>query len=318
VSSTRQFSSTESAGAAIARDRPLHLAIGMFDGVHLGHRAVIETAVQSARGSGGLAAVLTFRPHPSRIFCPQRPTRLIHDPGTQAGLLAGLGVDAVIFEPFTPGFARIEAGDFLPWLRQRLPSLAGVHVGGGWRFGAGRAGDVARLVESARGTGISVCGVPAVEFDGEPVNSTRIRLLLESGDIARANALLGYAYFARGPVIAGKKLGRTLGFPTLNLAWSPELTPRFGVYFVRVSGRGATLPGIANYGVRPTVEKAAAPQLETHVLGACPLDDGDVITVEWLESLRPEMAFSGLAELRSRIEADVGEARAWFALRGQS
>jgi riboflavin kinase/FMN adenylyltransferase len=317
VIGARQFSSVESAGAAVERERPLSLAIGMFDGVHLGHRAVIETAIQSARLNGGLCAVLTFRPHPSRILCPQRPTRLIHDPGTQAGLLSELGVDAVIFEAFTPEFARIEAAEFLPWLRRRLPSLASVHVGGSWRFGAGRGGDVAGLVESARGAGLSVFSVPPVEFDGEPVNSTRIRSLLESGDVAHANALLGYTYFARGPVIGGKRLGRTLGFPTLNLAWAPELTPRFGVYFVRVSGRGVTLPGVANYGVRPTVERAAVPQVETHVLGDCPLDAGDGVTVEWLESLRPEMAFAGVDELRSRIMVDVREARAWFARRGQ-
>lgn len=313
----RQFSSVESAGAAIGRERPLYLAIGMFDGVHLGHRAVIETAIRSARRNGGLSAVLTFRPHPSRILSPRRPTRLIHDPDTQAGLLSELGVDAVIFEPFTPEFARIEAGEFLPWLRRRLPSVAAVHVGSNWRFGAGRNGDVASLVESARGTGLSVCSVPPFQFDGEPVNSTRIRALLESGEIARANALLGYTYFARGKVIAGKRLGRSLGFPTLNLPWAPELAPRFGVYFVRVCGRGVSLPGVANYGLRPTVEQASVPQIETHVLGDCPLDAGDAVTVEWLESLRPERVFSGVGELRDRIGVDVREARAWFARHGQ-
>jgi riboflavin kinase/FMN adenylyltransferase len=289
----------------------------MFDGVHLGHRAVIETAIQSARRNGGMAAILTFRPHPSRVFRPESPARLIHDAATQAGLLADLGVDAVIFEPFTPEFARIEATAFLPWLRERLPGLAAVYVGGNWRFGAGRGGDVSSLVESARRTGLSVFSIPPVEIDGKPVNSTRIRALLESGDVAQAGALLGYSYFARGPVIAGKKLGRKLGFPTLNLAWSPELTPRFGVYLVRVAGRGLSLPGVANYGVRPTVETAAVPQVETHVLGACPLDEGDVIAVEWLESLRQEMKFSGVEALRSQIEADVKEAKDFFARRGQ-
>lgn len=288
----------------------------MFDGVHLGHRAVIETAIQSARRTGGVAAVLTFRPHPSRIFRPQEPTRLIHDAATQAGVLAELGVDAVIFEPFTAEFARIEAGDFLPWLRGRLPGLAAVYVGANWRFGAGRSGDVACLVESARGTGLSVLSIPRVECDGSPVNSTRIRALLESGDVARAGALLGYRYFARGPVIEGRKLGRTLGFPTLNLAWSPEMAPRFGVYFVRVSGGGASLPGVANYGVRPTVGMESVPRIETHALGACPLAAGDVITVDWLDWLRPELKFPGIEALKTQIAADVDRARAYFAQRG--
>ncbi|MGD1031178.1 MAG: riboflavin biosynthesis protein RibF [Opitutaceae bacterium] len=314
----RHFSSVESAGAALARDRPLQLAIGMFDGVHIGHRAVIETALQSARQNGGIAAVLTFRPHPSRILRPQQPTRLIHDAATQAGLLDELGVDAVIVEPFTPGFAQIRAADFLPWLRERLPGLSVVCVGSNWRFGAGRSGDLPGLVEAARRTAVSVFSVPPVEFDGMPVNSTRIRNLLESGDVAQAGALLGYSYFARGPVIAGKGLGRTLGFPTLNLAWSPELTPQFGVYVVRVSGRGVRLPGVANYGVHPTVGAAPVPQVEAHVLGSCPLDAGDLVTVEWLESLRPEMRFSGIEALKSQIGNDVEKARSYFRQRGQS
>jgi riboflavin kinase/FMN adenylyltransferase len=318
VTSPRHFSSVESAGAALARDRPLQLAIGMFDGVHIGHRAVIETAIQSARRNGGIAAVLTFRPHPSRVLHARQPTRLIHDAATQAGLLAELGVDAVIVEPFTPEFARIKAEDFLPWLRERLPCLEVVCVGSNWRFGAGRSGDVPGLVESARKTAISVFSVPPVEFDGMPVNSTRIRNLLESGDVGQAGALLGYTYFARGPVIAGKKLGRTLGFPTLNLTWAPELTPRFGVYFVRVSGKGVCLPGVANYGVHPTVGAAAVPQVEAHVLGSCPLDADDVVTVEWLESLRPEMKFSGIEALKSQIGNDVEKARSYFMQRGQS
>jgi riboflavin kinase/FMN adenylyltransferase len=164
------------------------------------------------------------------------------------------------------------------------------------------------LVESARTLGVSVFSAPPVSFDGEPINSTRIRLLLESGDVAKAGSLLGYGYFARGVVAAGKKLGRTLGFPTLNVAWVPELTPRFGVYAVRVSGRGYVLPGVANYGLRPTVESASEPRLETHVLGACPWDAGDEIKVEWLHFLRPEQKFAGIDALKAQIARDVAQA----------
>ena len=139
------FDSLVSAGA-LAERRPLHLAIGMFDGVHLGHQAVIKAAVQSAHRSGGLAAVLTFDPHPSRLFRPEDPVRLIMDRDRRVAALAALGVAAVIVQPFDAAFAAISAADFLPALRGALPNLHTVYVGENWRFGRGRSGDVALLV----------------------------------------------------------------------------------------------------------------------------------------------------------------------------
>ena len=295
--------------------RPVHLAIGMFDGVHLGHRAVIEAAVQSARRSGGLAVVLTFWPHPSALFRPGDPTRLMLDKATRAKLLLRLGADAVVTQPFTPAFAAITAPDFVAWLKQRLPQLAAVYVGENFRFGRGRHGDVVLLVEEARRHGLGMFSAPRVNFDGVPISSTRIRGLLAAGEMESANALLGYTYFAEGVVMPGKRLGRTIGFPTLNLAWAPELRPRFGVYAMRVSGEKspAPLPGVANYGLRPTVEQTTEPRLETHVLGACPFDAGDTITVEWLRFLRAEAKFAGVDELRAQIARDVEAARLVFA-----
>ncbi len=294
--------------------RPLHLAIGMFDGLHLGHRAVIDAAVHSARAASALSGVLTFWPHPSALFRPENRTKLIQPAATKARMLNRLGVDAVVTQPFTREFAGITAEDFLPWLAQRLPGLAGVYVGENFRFGRGRKGDVASLVASGRRHGVHVFSAPRVSLDGEPVSSTRIRALLEAGEIAAANALLGYAYFAHGQVTAGKRLGRTIGFPTLNVPWVPELTPRFGVYAVRVSNGegGETFPAVANYGVRPTVESALEPRLEAHLLGACPFGEGDHVKVEWLRFLRPERKFAGLEELRAQIAQDRAEAERFF------
>jgi riboflavin kinase/FMN adenylyltransferase len=314
VSGALQFSSL--AAASILPDRPLHLAIGMFDGVHLGHRAVIEEAVRSAQAEGGIAAVLTFWPHPSALFRPDNPTCLIHDAATKARVLLSLGVEAVITETFSPDVAAIEAEAFLPWLRRLLPRLAAVYVGENFRFGRGRRGDVATLIASGQVQGIRVFSAPRVSLDGEPVSSTRIRGLLEGGEISAANALLGYSYFAGGVVTGGKRLGRTLGFPTLNLAWAPGLRPRYGVYAVRVSGAKspAPLPGVANYGLRPTVEQATEPRLETHVLAPCPFGEGDAITVEWLRFVRPEVKFAGIDALRTQIENDRAAVRADFSL----
>lgn len=286
--------------------RPLHLAIGMFDGVHLGHRAVVEAAVHSARSAGGIAGVLTFWPHPSAIFRPENPTKLIQDAPTKSRMLLALGVDAVITQSFTPELAAVTADEFLAWLKRRLPSLAAVYVGENFRFGHGRKGDVALLVASGRKQGVRIFTAPRVSLDGEPVSSTRVRAQLEAGDIAAANALLGYAYFAEGTVRPGKRLGRTIGFPTLNVSWSPELRPRLGVYAGRVSGeKSATpLPAVTNYGVRPTVEHATEPVLEAHLLGDCPFGENDRVRIEWLHFLRPEKKFADVGELRAQIGQD--------------
>jgi riboflavin kinase/FMN adenylyltransferase len=309
------FSSLEQAAAL--PPQPLHVAIGMFDGVHLGHRAVIEAAVQSAHSSGGLAVVLTFFPHPSALFRPENPTRLIMPPAAKTRVLFQLGVDAIIEQPFTMEFARIAAEEFLPQLRRTLPSLARIYVGENWRFGRGRRGDVPLLVAEGRRLGLAVFSAPRVNLDGEPISSTRIRALLECGEISAANALFGYTYFSAGVVAPGKRLGRGLGFPTLNLAWSPGQRPRLGVYTVRVSGvkSSTPLPGVANYGLRPTLEVASEPRLESHLLGACPFDAGDEITVEWLRFLRPEMKFAGVEALRAQIAQDRAAAAADFSLR---
>lgn len=296
--------------------RPLHLAIGIFDGVHLGHRAVIEAAVQSAHRANGLPAVLTFAPHPSALFRPDQPTRLIMGREAKAQVLARLGIEVVITQPFTPAFAGIAADEFLPWLRQRLPELNAVYVGENWRFGRGRSGDLALLLALGRQLGLRVFSAPRVSLDGEPISSSRIRAALETGDIAAANAMLGYVYFAEGVVTPGKQVGRMIGFPTLNIPWAPDLRPRFGVYLVQLTGAKSTTPlrGVANYGLRPTVEKATEPRLEVHLLDECPYDTGDTVMVEWLEFLRPELKFSGVGELRVQITRDREAARARFAL----
>jgi riboflavin kinase/FMN adenylyltransferase len=297
--------------------KPLHLAIGMFDGLHLGHRAVVETAVQSAREAAGVSAVLTFWPHPSVLFRPRKPTRLLMPPAAKARVLARLGVEVLIVEPFTPEYAHIAADEFLPHLQHHLPQLAAVYVGENWRFGRGRKGDVKLLVREARRLGLGVFSAPRVNFDGEAISSTRIRGLLEAGEMEQANALLGYAYFAEGRVAPGKGLGRQIGFPTLNIDWAPELAPRYGVYAVRLSRADGSdaRTGVANYGVRPTVEQARVPRLEVHVLGACPFAEGDDVTVELRRFLRPEEKFNGLDALRDQIARDRETAADWWAKR---
>lgn len=295
---------------------PLHLAIGMFDGLHRGHQAVIRLAVEDAAKDRGVAGVLTFWPHPSAILRPgAEPVRMLMQPADKVRMLADLGVDAVITEPFTAEFAAVEAASFLARLKARLPALRAVYVGENWRFGRGRLGDVNLLQAEGRQLGIRVHSVARVRLGDEPISSTRIRSLLESGEIESANAMLGYPYFARGVVVAGQKLGRKIGFPTLNLDWHPAQPPRLGVYAVKVRRDDDVDPvaAVANYGVRPTVDDQGVPVLEVHVLDECAFAPGDNLHVAFHHFLRAEQRFTGLDALKSQIAADREKARDWFA-----
>lgn len=305
----------ESLASAKLPSVPVHLAIGIFDGVHLGHQAVIEPAMRAAREDGGLAGVLTFFPHPSRLLAPDHATNLILPPDVKRWrLLNCMGVDFVIEEPFTAGFASIAAGEFVPHLMRHIPGLAGIYVGENWRFGRGREGDVPLLDTICREKRLRMFSAPRVTLDGEPISSTRIRDLIKSGGIGVANKLLGYAYTSLGTVVAGRRLGRTIGFPTLNIPWEPECRPAFGVYGVRVSreGVGERRPAVANYGVRPTVEAGQSPLLEVHLLGECDFGTGDRLRIEWCEYGRPECKFPSVEALRNQIEADKSWAEAYF------
>ncbi len=311
MSGILQFTSLE--GVQLPH-RSLHLAIGMFDGVHLGHQSVIDSAVHSARRSGGLAGVLTFWPHPSALFRPQNPTLLLMPMEMKRRVLGELGIDFVIEQNFSREFAAIEAGDFLAHLRRHLPDLGAVYVGDNFRFGRGRAGDVSTLVHEGKALGVAVYSAERLSHNGAPISSSRIRELLLAGDVVEANALLGYSYFAEGVVERGRQLGRTIGFPTLNVAWEPELKPRFGVYAVEVrEGAGKPLQGVASYGVRPTVEAAGKPLLEVHLLENSEVTYGSRIRVNWLHFLRPESKFGGLEELKQQIVLDVEKARELLA-----
>jgi riboflavin kinase/FMN adenylyltransferase len=286
----------------------------MFDGVHLGHQSVIEAAIHSARRCGGLAGVLTFAPHPSVLLRPENPTRLLMPPAMKRTVLARLGVDVLIEQNFSREYANLAATDFVPHLRRHLPHLAAIYVGENWRFGRARAGDVVLLIVEAKKAGLSVYSAPRLNHNGAPISSSRVREVLAAGDIAGVNAMLGYTYFATGVVEHGRELGRTLGFPTLNLAWAPELKPRHGVYAVEVTaGQNPVCRGVANYGLRPTVAQATQPLLEVHLLDPSSLTYGDEITVNWLHFLRPESKFGSIDALRTQIGKDRQAALDFFA-----
>jgi riboflavin kinase/FMN adenylyltransferase len=230
----------------------------------------------------------------------------------KTAMLHALGVDCVIRKHFDRAFASIPAVAFLGELKKALPSLKSIYVGENFRFGQMRAGDIATLIACGRELGLGVFSAERIKHNGEPISSTRIRQELEVGQMASANDLLGYNYRATGEAVSGAQLGRTLGFPTLNLPWQPECLPRFGVYYVRFRELGAPAwqAGVANYGVKPTVTAdARGPALEVHALDGTTLDHGDRIEVEWIHFIRPERKFDGLDALKTQIAKDCDTAR---------
>ena len=289
-------------------DKPIHLAIGVFDGVHLGHLAVIEPAVSSAQDNSGVSAVLTFDPHPSRLFKGDAGTDLIMSLKTKVARLHGFGVDFVIAKTFDKEFASIAADAFLSYLLDQLPMLKAVYVGENFRFGQGRVGDIQTLIKSGSALGIDVWSIDRIKQNGLPISSTRIREALRLGQVNLVNSLLGYRYVSEGTVIKGAQLGTKMGFPTMNLKWSPECKPRYGVYAVRflIESAGEWKKGIANFGVRPTVsnEEAIEPLLEVHSLEDCKCDLDEAIRVEWVEFVRDEKQFDSVDALKDQISQD--------------
>lgn len=292
--------------------RPVHLGIGNYDGFHCGHRAVFKKARICAKRDGGRVGALTFSPHPEFFFRGENAVKLIFGRERKDSLFGDAGLDFAIHEPFSQAFADICAEDFVCILKQKIPALSGLYVGDNFRFGAKRRGDVEMLKKLGTAEGVSINIVDPVNYRGERISSTRIRAALASGEIADANAMLSAPYESAGVVISGNRLGRTIGFPTLNLAWDPQLRPRFGVYVVSVDvpATGQSFNGIANYGVRPTLVRfqTPTPLLETHLLnvpaGMPPPTYGDTIRVRWLHFLRPEKQFQDFENLKTQLERD--------------
>lgn len=284
---------------------PLHLAIGAFDGVHLGHRAVLHSAREAARADGGVVGVLTYDPHPSRVLRPGSPVPLIFMRPQKEARLTEAGAQLIHHEKFDLAHAGIEATEFPKWLRKTFPRLRSLHVGANFRYGRGRTGHGETLIAHASAEGLGVKLVSAVQLGEETVSSSRIRQCLSEGDLDLANRMLLRPYEAEGEVIGGRQLGRTINFPTVNLAWEPELKPAYGVYAVEVIHRGEALPAVANYGLRPTVEsEPVTPLLEAHILRGTAPSTGDQVRISWLKRLRPERKFTDLDELRAQIADD--------------
>lgn len=285
--------------------------IGNFDGVHKGHQAMIARAIAAGRELGVPSCALTFEPHPREVFAPeQAPTRLT-SLREKMELLDGYGLARAHIERFTREFAALSPQTFVELVLVKTLGARWVLVGGDFRFGARRAGDVAMLRELGSRHGFAVEAMPNVIQGGERVSSSSVRAALAAGDLGRAAELLGRHYSISGSVVHGDKLGRDLGFATANVGLQHNRPPLSGIFAVRLHGAAAQpLDGVASLGVRPTVKEAGAEAvLEVHVFDFAGELYGEHVRVEFLSKIRDEEKYPDLDTLKAQIARDCESAR---------
>ena len=276
-----------------AERRPRHVAIGTFDGVHLGHQAVID----------GADTVLTFNPHPLTVIHPQRAPKLITPFELRRDLIEGLGVEELVVIPFDEQFSHIAAEDFIRWVLIEKLDARKVSIGENFNFGAKARGTPEML---SRHREFETRVVPMIEVDGEVVSSGRIRRLVEAGDVAEARRCLGAPFMLDGPVVAGERRGRELGFPTANQVPDPALViPGHGVYASFANGA----PAATNVGLRPTFDSELGLLIETFLIDHSEDLYGQNLRVAFVERLRGEERFDSAEALVEQMRRDVEEAR---------
>jgi riboflavin kinase/FMN adenylyltransferase len=288
---------------------PLFLAIGVFDGVHLGHHAVISTSAEHARAANGTPVVVTFDPHPEKILRPEAAPHLLTATRHKIALIRGLGVGHLLMITFDKEFAATEPEEFVQQLVKYSNPLREICVGHEWSFGRNRRGNLDLLKKLGRQFDFHVVGIPPVTVNGELVSSTTIRRALEAGDLTKAAAMLGREYTILGTVVRGDDLGGKIGFRTANLTAHNEQFPPNGVYFAQARLDGAVYPGVINLGHRPTVSTGQERVLEIHLLDFDRDIYGKDLEVRFLQYLRPEKKFENVEALARQIDVDVRRAR---------
>jgi len=305
----RIFRSLEEAAGGFG---PCALSIGVFDGVHAGHREILRRVVALARERGWKASAMTFDPHPARVVAPGRPTRLLSTPDERALLMAEEGIEQVLILPFTEQVSRLAPEEFArDILAARLDARA-VLVGANFRFGHKHTGDTHQLSELGRAFGYSTVVIPAVKMRGRMISSSAVRRLIESGEVAKAGRLLLRPYSLQGEVVPGRGVGSTQTVPTLNLRTPAEVLPATGVYVTRTSGLddGRVWPSVTNVGVRPTFDGSGL-TVESYLLDEIGVAPPARIQVEFFLRLREERKFPSPEALKAQILRDVKRARGY-------
>ncbi len=301
---------------------PLHLrntwvTIGVFDGVHVGHQALLRDFVAEAHQHDAQAVVVTFYPHPAEVLGSVEVPFYLTSPEEKAARIAALGVDVLVTHPFDREVAQRSAYDFMADLHAHL-GLRRLWVGYDFALGRHREGDIPTLRRLGQRLGYSLHVVEAYVLDGEVVSSTRIRQALYAGDVAGAARLLGRWYDVQGEVVRGDGRGRTLGFPTANLAvWPKRLIPKAGVYACYAEVAGRVHPAVVNIGTRPTfASQAAPPRIEAHLLDFSGELYGQKLTLQFVARLRDERRFPSPEALAAQINRDIEVAREHLSRKG--
>ena len=293
------------------------IAIGSFDGVHIGHQGLLSRTTDHARRQGVPAVVMTFEPNPRTFFRPGEPVFRLTPPDVRARLLSALGLDGLVAATFDAALSTLSPEAFIDTVLVGRLAARSVTVGNDFRFGAKRAGGTAELAAAGERLGFAVDVVPPVlDENGERFSSSAIRQALEAGDIVTANRLLGYRWFVTGTIVPGDRRGRDLGFPTANIRLAADCRLRRGIYAVTLeAGDGVTRPAVASYGRRPQFDNGA-PLLEVHVLDFAGDLYGQDVIVAFHGWIRPEMKFPAVSDLVARMAVDVAESRAVLAASG--
>lgn len=289
---------------------PIVLAAGTFDGVHLGHQALIRRAMEEATSRGGTAVVMTFDSHPASLLRPEKAPRLLTRNEEKILILQGIGVPALLMLEFTKDLAGVSARDFIELLVTASSPLHALCVGQEWSFGKGGEGNVALLKELGFERGFQVIQINPVVAGGASISSTRIRSAISLGNLSEASLCLGRPYQLSGEVVSGAGVGSKIGFPTANLDINGMQLPPNGVYAVKVNTDGNAFAGVCNIGLRPTVDTSAKiPVVEVHLFDVSADLVGKRLRTEFVKYLRPEQKFLSLEELKEQIAKDCSLAR---------
>ena len=312
VNPTKAFVVVRDQGPGLDALKGAVVALGNFDGVHLGHRQVIATAQARAATLGALAAVLTFEPHPRIFFKPEEPLFRLTDETNKLRLLAATGLTGAVVMTFDAALASLSAQDFVDRILLDRLAIAGAVVGSNFHFGRQRTGSPDFLIAEGKRRGFAVDIVPVFTHGGRPVSSGPIREALAGGNVGQAADLLGYPWFVAGRVIEGDKRGRELGFPTANLRLDPDCRLRYGIYGVRVGIGDQRYGGVASFGRRPMFA-TPRPLLEVFLFDFSGDLYGRSIDVAFISWIREEMQFAGVAALIAQMDKDSAQARAMLA-----
>ena len=296
--------------------RPTVLTLGVFDGLHLGHQLIMRTVVERASATGAVPTVITFDPHPRAVLHSESAPPLLQTFDQKIEAFGVLGIEQTIVVRFTRKFAQVRAEDFLRDVVHERLQATEVYLGRGFAFGRDREGNIELLKKVSGQLGFSAAEVPEVQLRGHRISSSRIRELLKQGRVNLVRYMLGRPYGVEGRVVRGKERGRTLGFPTANLAPQNRVIPRNGVYVTATLIDGIWRRSITNVGTRPTFETIEEPSVETFVINWSGDLYGDVVRVRFLHRIRDEKKFDGIESLKKQIGYDLSRANKYFERSG--